>query len=388
MKKFILFFALLCFITHLFAFEGGGLFSTSLNFDIASPAKADNPSVFHNSNKLSLWLKQNIDKNSFYNFALQGSAYFKMRKYMAPSEVSKEKLLAKAILDIDLLKFTFFVPLEKNGSLLIEVGRRGLADSTGIIMSQSFDGTFIQYKNPHFTLMTSLSFTGLLNANTVVLNENDVRIKNHVYSPTKSYVGLMALFNVPLLKRSYSLYGDSLNFFETKGNGKIKTYLTIGIKGPIIKRLFFATSFSGSYVKEKSVTQAGILVTGAIAYYFKKYNAKFGVNMQFAQGGKNSFQTFTLRHVSRQFYSPYTNTWNTGLKMSIKPLSELYIEALCNVICKGEKSDGHIYRGFEWLVSTNYTIKRDINIEVSLGQYIKRNALMLTFIGLKGIISF
>ena len=385
MKKSVLFFVLLCAVMHLFAFEGGGLFSTSLNFDIASPARADNPSLFSNSNKLSLWLKQNIDKNSFYNFATQGSAYFKMRKYLAPIN---ERLLVKAILDIDLLKFSFFVPLEKKGNLLIEVGRRGLIDSTGIIMSQSFDGVFIQYKNPHFTLMTSLVFTGLLNANTVVLNENDIKINNHVYSLTKSYVGLMALFHIPLLKSSYSLYGDSLNFFETKGNGKIKTYLTIGIKGPIVKRLFFAASFSGSYVKEKSTTQAGLLATGAIAYYFQKYNAKLGVNMQFAQGGRNSFQTFTLRHLSRQFYSPYTNTWNTGVKMSIKPLNELYLEALCNIICKGEKSDGSLYRGFEWLVATNYTIKRDINLEASLGQYIKRDALMLTFISLKGIISF
>lgn len=385
MKKPVLFFVLLCAIMHLFAFEGGGLFSTSLNFDIASPARVDNTSDFSNSNKLSLWLKQNMDKNSFYNFSVQGSAYLKMRKHLAPTN---ERLLAKAILDIDLLKFSFFVPLEKKGSLLIEVGRRGCIDSTGIIMSQSFDGVFIKYKNPNFTLMTSLAFTGLLNANTVVLNENDIKINNHVYSLTKSYVGLMALFHVPLLKSSYSLYGDSLNFFETKGNGKIKTYLTIGIKGPIVKRLFFETSFSGSYVKETSATRAGVLATGAIAYYFRKYNAKLGMNMQFAQGGRNSFQTFSLRHLSRQFYSPYTNTWNTGVKMSIKPLNELYLEALCNIVCKGEKSDGSLYRGFEWLVATNYTIKRDINIEASLGQYIKRDASMLTFISLKGIISF
>lgn len=385
MKKIILFFVFLCVITSSFSIEGGGLFSTALDFDIASPAKTENPSIFSNPSKLSLWLKQNIDKNSFYNFAVQGSAYFKMRKYIAPVS---EKLLTKAILDIDLLKFSFFVPLEKKGNLLIEVGRRGLIDSTGIIMSQSFDGVFIQYRHPHFSLLTSLAFTGLLNANTVVLNENNINIGNNIYSLTKSYVGLVALFHVPFLKSSYSLYGDSINFFETKGNGKIKTYLTVGIKGPIVKRLFFATSFSGSYVKEKSEVQAGILATGAIAYYFKKYNAKLGLNIQFAQGGKNNFQSFTMRHVSRQFYSPYTNTWNTGLKMSIKPLNELYVEALCNIICNGVKSNGLLYRGFEWLVATNYTIKRDINLEASLGQYIKRDASMLTFISLKGIISF
>ena len=385
MKKVILVFVLLCAITLSFAFEGGGLFSTSLNFDIGKPAVVDNPSVFANSNKLSLWLKQNIDKNSFCSFAVQGSAYFKMRKYMAPAS---KKVLAKTILDIDLLKFSFFVPLEKNGNLLIEVGRRGLIDSTGIIVSQSFDGVFIQYRNPHFSLMTSLAFTGLLNANTVVLAEDDIKIANNIYSLTKSYVGLLALFHVPLLKSSYSLYGDSLNFFETKGSGKIKTYLTIGIKGPIIKRLFFSASFSGSYIRKDAITKAGILATGAIAYYFKKYNAKLGLNMQFAQGGKNSFQTFTLRHVSSQFYSPYTNTWNTGLKMSIKPLEELYIAALCNIICKGEKSNDYLYRGFEWMASTSYTIKHDISLEASLGQYIKRDASMLTFISLKGIISF
>lgn len=385
MKKLAFFFIFLCFITHSFAFEGGGLFSTSLNFDIGTPKRIDNPSIFNNSNKLSLWLKQSLDKNSFYNFATQGSAYFKMRKYLAPAS---NKILLKTVLDIDMLKFTFFVPLEKKGNLLIEAGRRGLVDSTGVIMSQSLDGVFIQYRNPHFSLMTSLAFTGLLNANTVVLNEKDITLSNNIYSLTKSYVGLIALFHVPFLKSSYSLYGDSLNFFETKKNGKIKTYLTVGVKGPIFKRLFFSTSFSGSYVKEKSDVKAGILATGAIAYYFRKYGAKLGMHMEFAQGGKNSFQTFTLRHLSSQFYSPYTNKWNTGVKMSIKPLEELYIEALCNIICKGEKSNGTLYEGFEWMTGTSYTIKRDISFEASLGQYIKRDASMLTFIGLKGIISF
>ncbi|MGP1437864.1 MAG: hypothetical protein ACTTKH_02190 [Treponema sp.] len=385
MKKGILFFVLLLVISYLFAFEGGGLFSSSLNFDIATPAKNDNVTSFSNSNKLSLWMRQNIDQNTFYNFAMQGSAYFKMRKYIAPIN---EKLLAKAILDIDILKFTFFVPLEKNGNLFIEVGRRGLIDSTGIIMSQPFDGVFIQYRNPHFSLLTSLSFTGLLNANTTVLNDANIKPTNSIYSFTKNYLALMALFHVPILKSSYSLYADSLNYFEVKNNGNIKSYLTIGVKGPIIKRLFFSVSFSGSYVKEKVGIKAGILATGAIAYYFMKYNTKVGLNMQYAQGGKNSFQTFTLRHVSGQFYSPFTNTWNTGIKMSIKPLKELYVEALCNIICKAEKSNGSIYRGFEWIASTNYTIKRDINVETSLGQFIKRDNSFLTFINLKGIISF
>ena len=385
MKKIFFFFVLLCLITYSFAFEGGGLFSTSLNFDIGTPKKADNPSIFSNANKLSLWLKQNIDREGFYNFATQGSAYFKMRKYMAPIST---KVMSKFAFDIDVLKFSFFVPLEKNGNLLIEVGRRGLIDSTGIIMSQSFDGVFIQYRHPRFSMLTSLAFTGLLNANTVILNEDDIKVNNYVYSLTKSYVGAMAMFHVPLTKSSYSLYADSLTFCETKGNGKIKTYLTVGVKGPIIKRLFFSASFSGSYVKEKKATTSGILATGAIAYYFRKYNTKLGLNMQFAQGGRNSFQTLTLRHISSQFYSPYTNTWNTGVKMSIKPLEALYIEALCNIICNAEKSNGHLYRGFEWMTSTNYTIKRDISVEDSLGQYINRNASMLTFISLKGIIAF
>ena len=58
MKKVVIFYIFLCLIAYSFAFEGGGLFSTALDFDIGSPAKTDNPSIFSNPNKLSLWLKR------------------------------------------------------------------------------------------------------------------------------------------------------------------------------------------------------------------------------------------------------------------------------------------------------------------------------------------
>lgn len=367
------------------AFEGGGLFSSLLQFDIGTPQGEKNPTYLSNSNKLTLWMKQNIDKEGFYNFSAQGSAYFKIRKLLAPNG---KKILFKPTLDVDVLKFSLFFPLEKKGSLELDLGRRGLVDSTGVIVSQSFDGAFLKYKTPRIEIMSSLAFTTLLNANTIALNEGLQKTRNPVYALPKSYAALMFFFHIPISKTSYSLDFDTLNFFETQKNGKMKFYLTSALKGPIIRRLFFSLSVSGSFVKDGTDWKNGAQTTGAIGYYFRKYNAKLGLNVQYASGGRYAFQTFTLRHVSPQFFSPFTNVWSTGVRASFKPIPELYIKALTNIICSGEIQNGSLYRGFEWLTSVNYTLKRDITFELSLGQFIKRDTSFQTFLALKGIIAF
>lgn len=382
-------FFILCsvvFSSILSGFEGGGIFSSAFNFDVGTPRKKDNPTYFSNPNKLSLWAKQNIDADGFYNFSAQGSAYFKIRQLVASNG---HKPIIKTTLDIDVLKFSFFLPLKKEGCLELEVGRRGLVDSTGIIVSQSFDGAFLKYRTPKLEILTSLAFTTLLNANTVVLNENDHKVSNYVYALPKSYASFMAFFHVPISHTSYSIDIDTLNFFETKKAGKMKFYLTSAIKGPIIRRLFFSLSVSGSFIKKGNAWENGAQTTGAIGYYFQKYNAKLSLNVQYATGGNKSFQSFTMRHVSPQFFSPYSNVWNMGIKASIKPIPQLYIQALANVVCKAETDGkGSLYRGFEWLTSANYTLKRDISFEASLGQFIKKDASMQTFLALKGIVAF
>lgn len=386
MKKIFAFVILCLLYSYLIAFEGGGLFSSSFSFDIGTPKKTGNPSFFYNVNKLSLWAEQNLDKEAFYNFSVQGSAYVKIRKLLSPNG---KRAIAKFILDIDLLKFSFFIPINKNSNLSLDIGRRGVIDSTGVILSQYLDGLFLQYKSPHFSFLASFASTYLLNAHTVALNEKDYKVSKYIYALPKSYIGMMTLFHLPILKSSYSIDIDTINFFETKKNGNIKLYVTTAIQGPIIKRLFFSTSLSGSFVREEAKWNSGILLIGAIAYYFNKYNAKLGLSMQYAQGGKMSFQPFTMKHISSQFFSPYTNVWNTGIKASLKPVPELYISTLFNIVCNATKSEGTpFYRGIEWLTSANYTIKKDINIEVSFGQFIHKNTYMNTFLTLKGMISF
>jgi len=367
------------------AFEGGGVFSTFLNFDIASPQKQSNPTYFSTSNRLALWMKQNIDNEGFYNFSIQGSAYFKLRKLIVPRGTPLE---IKPCLDVDSCKFSFFFPLKQKGSLMLDIGRRGVVDSTGIIVSQPFDGAFLKYKTPRLEILQALAFTTLLNANTVALNEPLKPTSNPIYSLPKSYASLMTFIHVPISKTSYSLDFDALGFFETKKLAKLKFYLTSALKGPIIRRLFFSLSASGSFIRNASLWTQGLQTTGALAYYFQKYSAKLALNIQYATADRYAFQTFTMRNISSQFFSPYTNVWSTGIRYSIKPIPTLYLQAVSNVICKGKVQNGTLYRGFEWMTSANYTLKRDINFEASLGQFIKRDASMQTFFTLKGMIAF
>lgn len=89
-----------------FAFEGGGLIQTDIGFDFSSSA-VNKPqdtvfTSFKNRERVSLWAKQNMDKDGNYNFSIQSSYFFIFSQVLAPQ---KKRFAAVNALDLDLLKF-------------------------------------------------------------------------------------------------------------------------------------------------------------------------------------------------------------------------------------------------------------------------------------------
>lgn len=383
-NRFLLIFLSFVFSLHLFAFEGGGIIGTELGFDISKFPSGERYSALKNSNKLSLWLKQNMDSEGRYNFFAQTSYFFKVNQILSP----KEKAVPVHIADVDLLKFSFFVPIRNKSSLEVELGRSGFSDITKIISNQNYDGIFIKYKTPKFSGFWSFGYTGLLNSLTVFMDAENKSKRNDIYSLAPDYLSLVSFFGIPLGKYRHYLNIEYLGFFEPKAAGNLKTYLTLSASGIIVPRLFFITSFSGSFIRRNNIMRGGLLVNADLSYYFASYGAKLSFNTQWASGGKYAFESFTRTNISRQFYSPYRNVWNMGVAASLKPVSGLYLEAVSNLIFNGDKSYSPFYRGFEWKTALDYTILHDITLGFSIGQYVPNSQKVLTHIEMKGIIAF
>lgn len=387
MKKKICALILILNTVFLFAFEGGGLIKTGIGFDIApSKLKDIAPSiVLHHYDGISLWARQNMDTEGNFNFNIQASYLFNVGKWLRPVNT---KASLNHILDIDLLKFSFLLPFQNN-SLLLEFGRYGLADITGIIFDQKIDGFFVSYKRSDVSLVFNLGYTGLLNAYTSSINADNSAKYTKLYRLSPSFFQLTGLAQIPLGKQKHILSFELDSFIETKSKGITKNYFTVQANGPIAPGLFFLLSTSGVLLSRSDKVQGGIALNGELNYYFAKYGARIGGKTQWFSGGKIPFETFSLKSASQTNFIPYSNLWKTSLMLSIKPVSGLFLATDFGIFCKGLHKHGkELYKGFEWNASLGYTLFTDIFLGFNTGLFVDNNTNIKSRIGFRGTISF
>ena len=386
MKKVKLFiFLFLAVALNLSAFEGGGMLKTGLGIDLGK-----NKANLSHFDSLSLWAKQNLDKEGNYNFAIQSSYLFNLKKPIKPEGASN----LDHILNLDMLKFSFLVPIG-NDSLTIDAGRYNISDITAVILNQNIDGVYIAYKKTNFSTYFNLGYTGLLNSYVNPINAAGIasisKKQTKIYNLAPSFVHMSALFHVPFQSLRHAANFD-LNSFIATGNPKTtNNYISISVNGPIVKSLFYLTSISTSILtRDKRKSEIGFFLAGGLDYYFKKYSSKLGLKMQLFSGGKTGFKSFTLSNVSKVTFMESTDLFKISLDGSIKPVKDLFLSTEAAVMAhaatqpKGRSN----FAGFEWDVSANYTILQDISISTDLGMFVGKNGKFDAVFKLKGIISF
>ena len=386
MKKVKLFiFLFLAVALNLSAFEGGGMLKTGLGIDLGK-----NKTNLSHFDSLSLWAKQNLDKEGNYNFAIQSSYLFNLKKPIKPEGASN----LDHILNLDMLKFSFLVPIG-NDSLTIDAGRYNISDITAVILNQNIDGVYIAYKKTNFSTYFNLGYTGLLNSYVNPINAAGIasisKKQTKIYNLAPSFVHMSALFHVPFQSLRHAADFD-LNSFIATGNPKTtNNYISISVNGPIVKNLFYLTSISTSILtRDKRKSEIGFFLSGGLDYYFEKYSSKLGLKAQFFSGGKTGFKSFTLSNVSKVTFMESTDLFKISLDGSIKPVKDLFLSTEAAVMAhaatqpKGRSN----FAGFEWDVSANYTIRQDISISTDLGMFVGKNGKFDAVFKLKGIISF
>ena len=386
MKKVKLFiFLFLIIALNLSAFEGGGMLKTGLGIDLGK-----NKTNLSHFDSLSLWAKQNLDKEGNYNFAIQSSYLFNLKKPIKPDE----KLDLDHIVNLDMLKFSFLFPIG-NDSLTIDAGRYNISDITAVILNQNIDGVYIAYKKTNFAAYFNLGYTGLLNAYVNPINAAGItsilKKQTKIYNLAPSFVHMSALFHVPFQSLRHAIDFDLNSFIATENPKTTNNYASISVNGPIVNRLFYLASVSTSILtRDKRNAQTGFFLKGELDYYFEKYDSKLGLKMQLFSGGKMSFKSFTLSTMSKVNFMEPTDLLKISLDGSIKPVKNLFLstEAAVMAYAATQPKGRSNFAGFEWDVSANYTILQDISISTDLGMFVGKNGKFDAVFKLKGIISF
>ena len=386
MKKVKLFiFLFLAVALNLSAFEGGGMLKTGLGIDLGK-----NKTNLSHFDSLSLWAKQNLDKEGYYNFAIQSSYLFNLKKPIKPDG----KLDLDHIVNLDMLKFSFLFPIG-NDSLTIDAGRYNISDITAVILNQNIDGVYIAYKKTNFAAYFNLGYTGLLNAYVNPINAAGItsilKKQTKIYNLAPSFVHMSALFHVPFQSLRHAIDFDLNSFIATENPKTTNNYASISVNGPIVNGLFYLTSVSTSVLtRVKRKPGIGFFVSGELDYYFEKYSSKLGLKAQFFSGGKTGFKSFTLSNVSKITFMEPTDLWKISLDGSIKPVNDLFLstEAAVMAYAATQPKGRSNFAGFEWDVSANYTIRQDISISTDLGMFVGKNGKFDAAFKLKGIISF
>ena len=386
MKKISFFiFLFLVIALNLSAFEGGGMLKTGLGVDLSK-----NKTNLSHFDSLSLWAKQNLDKEGNYNFAIQSSYLLNLRKPIKPEGESN----LDHIVNLDMLQFSFLFPIG-NDSLVIDAGRYNITDITAVILNQNMDGIYISYDAPRFSTFFNLGYTGLLNAYVNPTTAFDIKAitnKNtKLYKLAPSFMHMSALFHIPFQSLRHAIDFDLNSFIATGTPKATNNYASISLNGPIVNGLFYLTSVSTSVLtRVKRKPGIGFFLAGELDYYFEKYSSKLGLKAQFFSGGKTGFKSFTLSNVSKVTFMESTDLFKISLDGSIKPVKDLFLSTEAAVMAhaatqpKGRSN----FAGFEWDVSANYTILQDISISTDLGMFVGKNGKFDALFKLKGIISF
>lgn len=382
---------LLVFFTavSVFAFEGGGLIQTGIGFTLKKNTQTSKTvnRVLNHSDSVTLWARQNMDKNGDFNFNIQGSYFFSLKKDL---NSKKNTAALNHILDIELLKFSFFLPLEKKNSLQAEFGRYGFADITNIILNQQIDGLSFIYRQAEFSCLLNLGYTGLLNAHTVPIHFLNPNKNTPIYRLCPSFFQISSAFHIPAGKTGHSIDAEFNSFIETKKNGASKTYFILSANGQAALNLFFILSGAGSLITAHKQLKTGLFINGELNYYFSKYGAKVGGKTQWFSGGeKTSFEPFTKASAAKTLFIDYSDLLKTGLTFSIKPITGLFINTDFGIFCKGLKQSGKsFFTGFEWTAALGYTLLDDIFFGCDAGIFVDNDKNINSKIDLKGTVSF
>ncbi len=335
---------LFCSISVLFAFDGGGTLSDTVDFYSTTPVTVE----FSNSFVFTTWIRQPLGK--------VGSL---------TAEGNYKNAGKKSTLDVTLLKATM-----NFGPVKLEAGRFGFADASGIIYNMTADGANISFGSRFLAASLYGAYTGLMNSNSVSFTELQgtyvAGTSPYEIQATPKYITGIARLASPSLFFGQSLTLDGLALVSPDKKEQNRYYGTFAMNGPIVRKLYYTLSGSLSYINKP-----GFMGKGSIVWYPGILSASLSMAATYA--GKN-FSTVVAGGPSLNGALGWKHVVDAQVGISAKLASVTVLSITGDLIAAENEIDSKMtMHSFQYKIASIIQSVSDLSISVSVGQVIPIN---------------
>lgn len=373
-----------------------GLFGDSTGVSFSGE---QNELQVNQGNWFSAGMKIPLSSNAASYLAAQASGTFSL-DYLSDGSLNTD---LKA--DLDLLKLNTVFKNKKNETLTLAGGRFAFSDVTGFIFAQPADGAIVQIRTQKFSTAASVSYTGLLNAKSVNMSDNEGNkaldgTDFGFYQFAAPYAALSLSYSMPYLFSNQTLGVEALGIVAMPGIGDSfsetpnfnRAYATVFLNGPVASFIFydFTTTF-GYSTKNPGVTN---LSTASLNIYPKFLGSAFGLSAVYASGENGFLKPFVgftrTNAVPANETIGYSGITKLGATASIKPSYKFYLGAEGYALFNNAGAS-FSYGGVEAGLTAIYQLFTDVQFKLDAETFIAEPShpeLNKTSIKLNAVISF
>ena len=369
MKRIFLTFLLFLTSFSVFAFDFGGILSTTSYVQDSVSNLSFNQYV-----ETTLWTRAKFGKNTTFSteffYSFNGDFANDSELQAGKNSTFTNKF------DLSNLKFTSKFYLE-NGTIDLSLGRFLVNDFSGKVLAQKIDVTAFSFSNQSLVLKFYAGYTGLLNNYTVGMFSPDfVSVKNPFYAFAVPYGIANLSVKLPVLFASQNLGFELYTALDAKDFSYNRIYSGISFDGPIYKSLYYAliSTFQFTFGSYPEKSNFGNLSKAEITWFsgIKSFILSAGATYV-----SDSFTPITSTDVLIDG-SDLDSVLKTGIFASVKPIDKLFLSLGSDFVFDvAENNAVQDYKGFQYSAQVRYQLLDDVLLNLSASQifYNRQNAI-------------
>ena len=369
MKRIFLTFLLFLTSFSVFAFDFGGILSTTSYVQDSVSNLSFNQYV-----ETTLWTRAKFGKNTTFSteffYSFNGDFANDSELQAGKNSTFTNKF------DLSNLKFTSKFYLE-NGTIDLSLGRFLVNDFSGKVLAQKIDVAAFSFSNQSLVLKFYAGYTGLLNNYTVGMFSPDfVSVKNPFYTFAVPYGIANLSVKLPVLFASQNLGFELYTALDAKDFSYNRIYSGISFDGPIYKSLYYAliSTFQFTFGSYPEKSNFGNLSKAEITWFsgIKSFILSAGATYV-----SDSFTPITSTDVLIDG-SDFDSVLKTGIFASVKPIDKLFLSLGSDFVFDvAENNAVQDYKGFQYSAQVRYQLLDDVLLNLSASQifYNRQNVI-------------
>ncbi len=362
MKRIFLTFLLLSISFSVFAFDFGGILSTTSYVQDSVKNLSFNQYV-----ETSLWMRANFGENTtltsdiFYSFNGDFANESELQAGKISTFVNK--------LDLSSLKLTTKFNLKNNNDLNLTLGRFLINDFSGFVFAQKLDALALNFVNQNANIKFYTGYTGLLNHQTTPMySPTFVPEDKSLYTFTSPYIVANVSAKFPVLFASQNIGFEFFTAVDTNKFEYNRLYTALSFDGPIYKSLYYALTSTyqfnlGTYPE---VHYWGNFTKAEISWFSGIYSLILSANVLYVSDSFTPISTVDILTDG----SNLDSVLKTGIYASIKPIEPLFLAIESDFAFDvAENNAVQDYKGFQYSAQVRYEIFDDCLVNLSVGQF-------------------